>query len=760
MFEFLFKYPPEVFSKGSFVLLGTWPRWILVVLVLAAAAALGWAMWKKRGSLAPSLRGARAVVLWSLQTGLAALLLLLLWQPAISVAALKPQQNIVAVVVDDSRSMAIKDAGSGLNTGRLDDAKKVLNDGVLRNLSSRFQVRLYQLSSNLSRVDRLDQLTASAPATRIGPGLNQLAAESATLPIGAVVLLSDGADNSGGIDRDTVSVLRAHRLPVSTIGFGKDRLDRDVELENLNVPAKALANSRLEAQVALSQRGFGGTRATLTLLAGGNVVASREILLKGSGQQIENLEFNAGAAGVKNLEVKLNPLPGEENPDNNRLTRVLSVDDSKRHILYVEGEPRWEYKFLRRAVEDDPALQVASILRTTQNKLYRQGIASPSDLAEGFPNKPEELFTYQGLILGSVETGFFTTTQQEMIKQFVDRRGGAILFLGGPSSLSDGGYANPPLSDLLPVTLPQSKNTFSRDMVAAELTDAGRQSLICRIDEDAAKSGEHWKILPYLANYQNAGTPKPGAVVLANVDVAGKKLPLLITENYGRGRSAVFATGGSWRWKMQQPKEDISQPVFWRQLLRWLVTPTPSHVVASTPLPVLADSGDVTVRAQVRNTNYLPTADAEVKARIVGPDGSAETVTLRPEPLEEGSFSAQWNAAKPGSYIAEISAKRFGSKPGDEDLGSDVVTFRREDGVAENFHHEQNRELLERLAEETGGHYYQPKDAGHLADSIAYSEAGITGRETKDLWDMPIVFFGAILLRVAEWLLRRNWGAV
>jgi uncharacterized membrane protein len=683
-----------------------------------------------------------------------------LWQPAVSVAALKPQQNIVAVVVDDSRSMAIRDAGSGQSAGRLDDAKRILNDGLLRNLSSRFQVRLYQLSSNLSRIDRLDQLTAAAPATRIGPGLNQLAAESATLPIGAVILLTDGADNSGGIDRDTVAALRAHHLPVSTIGFGKESLDRDVELENLNVPAKALANSRLEAQVALRQRGFGGTKATLTLLAGGNVVASREILLKGSGQQIENLEFNAGAGGVKNLEVKLDPLPGEENPDNNRLTRVLSVDDSKRHILYLEGEPRWEYKFLRRAVEDDPALQVASMLRTTQNKLYRQGIASPSDLAQGFPNKPEELFTYQGLILGSVETAFFTTAQQEMIKQFVDRRGGGILFLGGPSSLSEGGYANPPFSDLLPVTLPPSKSTFSRDMVAAELSDAGRQSLICRIDEDAAKSAEHWKILPYLANYQNAGTPKPGAVVLANVDVAGKKLPLLVTENYGRGRSAVFATAGSWRWKMQQPKEDTSQPVFWRQLTRWLVTPTPSHVVASTALPVLEDAGNVTLRAEVRSATYLPAADAQVNARIVGPDGTAEIVTLRPEPLEEGTYSAQWNATKPGSYVAEISAKRAGSKNEDEDLGTDVLTFRREDGVAENFHHEQNRELLERLAQETGGHYCQPKDAGHLADNIAYSEAGITGRETKDLWDMPIVFFGLILLRAAEWLLRRNWGVV
>ncbi|MGI8961245.1 MAG: glutamine amidotransferase [Bryobacteraceae bacterium] len=697
------------------------------------------------------MRGSRTVIVWALQSALVALVLLLLWEPALSVAALKPQQNIIAVITDDSRSMAILDGSQS----RQQEAIKLLDAGLLKDLRTRFQVRLYRLGAGVERVQNTNGLKPVESATQIGKGLRQLAEEAATLPIGAVVLLSDGADNSGGVDSATFAALRRRRLPVNTVGLGREHLRNDIELVGFELPSQALASSRLLAQITIRQNGFSGKRAQLILTAGGRVVANRDVVLQGGPQQIENLEFNAGPAGVKNIEAKLNPLPGEENTRNNKLTQVLSVSDTRRRILYVEGEPRWEYKFLRRAVEDDPALRIVSMLRTTENKIYRQGIESPSELANGFPNKPEELFDFQGLILGSVESGFFTATQQNLIKQFVDRRGGGVLFLGGRWALGDGGYGVQPFAELLPVNLPQRKNTFQRQMVAAELTDAGKQSLMCRIEDDPEKSANHWEILPDLANYQDAGTPKPGAVVLLRMNVGGRRLPLLITENYGRGRTAVFATAGSWRWRMQQPVGDTSQETYWRQLLRWLISATPSRVVASTPNAQLEDDGQIELRAEVRDRTYLPTSDAEVEANIIRPDGSAETATLRPESLTQGVYSAEWNATRTGSYIAEITARRAGLE-----LGRDVVTFRREDGVAENFRQEQNRELLERLAAETGGHYYKPENARRLAQEISYSEAGITSREMKDLWNMPAVFLAAIALRSAEWLLRRRWGAI
>jgi uncharacterized membrane protein len=751
MFEFLFKYPLSVFSKGTFVLLGSWPRWVLMAALMGTAGLLAWAIWHNRTRLTSSISGSRAVIVWALQSALVALLLLLLWEPAMSVAALRPQQNIIAVIADDSRSMATMEG----SRSREQDAIKVLNSGLLKDLRNRFQVRLYRLGAGVERVQTADQLKPVDSATQIGKGLRQIADEAATLPIGAVVLLSDGADNSGGVDADTLSALRRRRLPVNTIGVGREHLRNDIELDGFDVPAQALASSRLQAQITIRQNGFNGRRVQLVLTGAGSVLATRNVVLQDAPQQIENVEFNVGSAGVKNIQAKLDPLPSEENRQNNRLTRVLSVNDMKRRILYVEGEPRWEYKFLRRAVDDDPALHIVSMLRTTENKIYRQGIDNPKELANGFPNKAEELFDFQGIILGSVESGFFTGTQQELIRQFVDRRGGGALFLGGRWALADGGYRVPPFAELLPVNLPQRKNTFQRQLVAPELTDAGKQSLICRIEDDPEKSANHWEILPYLANYQDAGTPKPGAVVLLRMNVGGNRLPLLITENYGRGRTAVFATAGSWRWRMQQTAGDRSEETFWRQLLRWLVSATPSRVVASTPNAQLEDDGRIELRAEVRDSTYLPASDAEVQANIIRPDGSADTVSLRPEPMAAGVYSTEWNAAKTGSYVAEITAKRAG-----QELGRDVVTFRREDGAAENFHQEQNRELLEKLAAETGGRYYKPGNAWQIAQEISYSEAGITAREMKDLWNMPAIFIVVIALRSAEWLLRRRWGTI
>ncbi|HEX4168727.1 MAG TPA: glutamine amidotransferase [Bryobacteraceae bacterium] len=751
MFEFLFKYPAGVFSKGNFVLLGSWPRWILYVGLLVAglslAASLAW-RWKQRHQ---ALSRLRTLSISALQWATLGVLLFLLWEPAISVTALRPQQNIVAVVVDDSRSMSLQDGPEA----REKQAVDLLNNKLLKQLQAKFQVRLYRLGASLERVDQLNKLNASEPATQIGRGLGDLAAESATLPIGSVVLLSDGSDNGGGIDSSVLSQLKDRRLPVNTIGFGKEKLQNDVELDNVELAAKALPGSRMQAQVTIRQDGFSRERARLVVNAGGTILANREITLRNAPEQVETVEFNAGKAGVENVEVRIDPLPGETNTLNNRVTRILSVDNAKRRILYIEGEPRWEFKFLRRAAEDDPALQIVSMLRTTQNKIYRQGISNPEELAGGFPTKPEDLFAYQGLILGSVESAFFTSVQQQLIKEFVDRRGGGLLFLGGRWSLSDGGYNVAPFPELLPVNLPRRKNTFQRSFVAAELTDAGKQSTICRIEEDPEKSADHWEVLPYLANYQDPGTPKPGAQVLANVNAGGKRIPLLVTENYGRGRTAVMATAGTWRWRMQQPVADKSQETFWRQLLRWQAGPSPSEVTASSPNANLADDDRAQIRAEVRDKAYLPVADADVSARIIEPDGSSHTAALRPDPTTPGIYAADWTASQEGSYVVELSAFR-----GSEKLGADVLPFHRQNGVAENFHREQNRDLLERLAQETGGRYYTPQSASKLPDEIAYSEAGITSREMKDLWNMPAVFILLLALRSAEWLLRRRWGVV
>ncbi len=749
MFEFLFKYPGAVFQKGQFVLLASWPVWIFLLGVIAAGALLLWHVRRNQGALT----GGRPFVIWMLETAMIALLLFLLWHPAISIATLRPQQNVVAVLVDDSRSMAIQE-GSQTRSAQ---AAGVLDHKLLAALGQKFQVRLYRFGKEADRIQKVAQLTASEPATRLGDSLQQVLAESSTLPLGAVVLLSDGADNSGGIDLDTISEIRRRHIPVHTIGFGREKPEKDVEITDAVLPAHALADSRLSALVTFRQYGYAGQKALVAVHDAGKVIASREVQFKSDGApQSESLLFNAGLAGPKTLEITIDPLPGEENRGNNSLRRLVDVESRKPRILYLEGEPRWEFKFIRRAAEDDQSLQLASMLRTTQNKIYRQGFSDPHELEEGFPGKAEELFSFDGLIIGSVEANYFTQTQQDLIREFANRRGGGILFLGGRFALAEGGYAHSPMAELLPVQIPETKGTFHRDFSNFELTAQGRASLICRLVEDPERNALRWTHMPQLANYNDVGEAKPGAVTLMDVVPAGRhRMPLLVTENYGRGRTAVFATSGTWRWVMWQDHTDITHVTFWQQLMRYLVSDSPGRVAASTPHAVLPDETKVTLRAEVRDKAYRPVSNAVVEAHITGPDGSTSSVELTPLPAGDGSYAADWSADKPGSYVAEIVAGRD-----KDELGRDIVIFRREDGVAESFHTAQNRELLQKLADDTGGRYYSASNAGRLADEISYSDAGITTRETKDLWDMPAIFLLALLLRGSEWVLRRRWGVV
>jgi len=775
MFEFFFKYPRSLYARGQFALLGAWPKWILVLLMVAAAAGLAGLIHSRLQRAAPVMRSWRAWVIWSLQTLLAALLLVLLWQPAITVAELKPQQNIIAVLVDDSRSMAISEDGST----RQAQAVKALQNGVLASLSRSFQTRLYRVDDVPARIDSLKDLQPNAPSTRIGESLKQLTEETSDLPIGAIVLLSDGGDNTGGISADAISALRARHIPVHTVGFGRERAQHDVELDDAVVAPRALAESRLAARITFHQRGYAGAKVNLTVRgtvgndsAGqGKLLASRTVTLGPDGNlQTETLMFDSGGAGARTLEIAAAPLAGEENIANNTLTRVVNVGSEPRRILYVEGEPRWEYKFIRQAEEDDRMVQIASIDRTSENKFYRQGISDPKELADGFPTRPEDLFVYQGLIVGSVEAGYFTPGQQELIHQFVDRRGGGLLLLGGQFALADGGWNASNLVDLLPTALPTQPGTFHREgdpksgttHTTAELAPAGVDSIITRLVDDPAANSAKWKKLPYLMDYEDAGTPKPGAVVLANmITPEGRKLPLLTTENFGRGRTAIMATGGSWRWQMSSPLGDTAHDLFWQQLLRWLVSDTPGHVAASVPAQMLLDNGAVTFTAEVRDQNYNPAPDARVEAHILGPSGVSALVEMTGVPDSPGQFQAAWSAPKSGAYLTEVTAQRADAKTGTvKELGRDVLTFQRMDGVAENFHTEQNRDLLERLAAQTGGQYWKPADLGKLAADIPFSEAGVTMRETRDLWNLPLVFLVLLLLRFSEWWLRRKWGIV
>ena len=388
MFEFFFKYPIPVFTKGKLVLLGTWPGWLLLLLVVASAAGLAWLIRSKLGEAAPLLKTWRGWAIWGLQAASAALVLLLLWRPAMTISELRSQQNIIAVVLDDSRSMGIADSGGNGQTPREAAALNDLQSGVIAGLEKKFQVRVYTLDGKVGRSDKPAELKPVAAATHIGDGLKQLANETGDLPVGAVVLLSDGSENAGGIDNDALSALRNRRLPVHTIGFGKEHASHDVELDDAVLTTRTMANARVSATVSFHQRGYAGQKTTLVVKDGDKALASRDIVLSPDGVvQTEPIFFNAGLAGVKSISFSVVTMGGEENTANNAVSRLLDVNGDRRRILYVEGEPRWEYKFIRRA---EPRMirqvQIASrCCGQRKTKYTARASAIPPSWPNGFP---------------------------------------------------------------------------------------------------------------------------------------------------------------------------------------------------------------------------------------------------------------------------------------------------------------------------------------------------------------------------------------
>ena len=750
MFEFLFKYPLAAYRKGEFLFATGWSVWLLAA--LAAVAALGLLVYARR---VPSrLTGAALWGVWALQVATATLVLVLLWQPALAVQSLKSRQNAVAVLVDTSSSMSLVEDG----LSRLARAAGALQETVMPALAEKFRVRLYGFSAKPERIGSLRQEDIPPPGASSGVGESVLSVlrESTAVPLGALLVVSDGADNSGRFDRELAAEIRKYNVPVHAVGVGRERILGDVELSEVAVSSEALPRSRVSAQLTLRHDGEAERATRVTVRDGSSVLASQPVTLRpGEPVRREWIDFGAGESGVRDLTFTVEPIPGEEILGNNQRRRVLDVPRRRRRILYAEGEPRWQYKFMRRAVQKDASVQLVTMLRTSTNKFYRQGVDTPEELQGGFPGEEEELVAYDALIIGSFEAAFFTPKQQVAIREFVSRRGGTLLMLAGPNGLGAGGWQNSEIVDALPAVLEPGDTSFVREKVTVEIARQGRDSLISRLSPDSEENARLWAEMPQLADFQRIGALKPAALTLMSLQYGVDTLPLLVRQNYGRGRSMIFATGGSWRWRMGLPSDDERHDTFWRQMFRALVVDSADPVRLTTDRSNYADESRVQLRTEVRDKRYEPANNARVSATVTPEEGPSRTFALRPSASEQGVYEAEVDAADLGVYLVETVAHL-----GDERLGADTLHFRREGGVAEYFHPERNSSLLARLADQTGGSYWELDELEGLPSEIGFSEAGITTREVLDLWDMPALFLLLILLRAAEWLLRKRWGVI
>ncbi|MFB3903014.1 MAG: glutamine amidotransferase [Acidobacteriota bacterium] len=762
LFELLFKYKWFLFEKGRIFLESRFSPWLIPLLAIVLAVALYWFSSARKGNTVevfePTTAAPRRMPIWlliGLRAVVLAALLLVLMRPTLVVSSLLPRENIVAVLVDDSKSMTLRDVAGGT---RLDAVKRLLSpgqQGFLAELEQRFQTRLFSFSRESHRVQSASQLRADGKATSLEAALQGVLREFTSAPLVSVVVISDGADNSSSNLSTVLNELRSRKITVSSLGVGAATVDRDIEIVQASAPSTVLPGSITQAVVSLKSAGFAGRQVTLEVRENGKLINSKPVELEGSNEpQVVDIDLTPKGNGPKTYTLAVRPQDGEAITVNNEQKMVLNVEDIQPKILYLEGTPRWEYKFIRQALSKDKNLQLVTLLRTSGNKFYRQGVESEDNLAGGFPANREELFQYKGLVLGSIEATFFSKEQAQMIADFVSVRGGGFMMLGGKTSFDAGNYANTAIADILPVILGERAQgvSYLRQPEKLELTSYGKNHPITRLVTDEAQNERRWASLPPIGDFNWIATSKPGATVLVRGNGRGSPV-MLAAHRYGRGRALAFMADSSWRWRMEMPHNDDSHQVFWRQAARWLVGSAPDQVNLDLGDGVYAEDDTVRLNVDVNDASFRGLNNADVTVAIASPAGKRTEIPIKWSGQKDGAYLGAFRPEEKGIYEIQATAQAQG-----KEIGTARQFVVVEESNKEFFSPAQNRELLTHVASQTGGKYYPLSAAAQIPEELVYQERPNSVPQYLPLWDMPILFLMICGVLTAEWFLRRRGG--
>lgn len=766
LFEVFFKYRPAVFERGDLTF-GA-PASAIVIVVVAAALAIPALITYSRVR-GKATRRDRAV-LAGLRVAALLVLVACLFRPMLLLSEAVPRRNFVGVLLDDSRSMRIADRGTRT---RADFVRDTLGarSALLARLSERFQVRLFSFGATSARADSAGALAFEQRETRLVDAVDAARQDLEAVPLSGLVVVTDGADNSMTSANDALLALRARGVPVFTVGVGSEAFSRDIEVQRVEASRRIVRGGTLVADVIVRQRGYDDATVPLIVEDNGQIVARMDVRLPaGSDATPVRVTARLNQAGPRLLSFRIPVQDREQIAENNAQQALVDVRDDRAKVLYIEGEPRYEVRFIRAAVAADSNLQVVLLQRTADGKFLRLNVDSQDELAAGFPRTRAELYRYRGIILGNVEASFFTRDQLAMLADFVSVRGGGLLQLGGRRAFSEGGYAGTVLADVMPVevegpAVPDSL-TFFADLKPS-LTPAGLGHAVTQIGGGSAGAAAKWATMPSVTSVNRIRRIKPGAVVLISGSVPsggragapGDNLsryeqPILVYQRYGRGLAVAMPIQDDWQWKMgaDVAVDDESFDTFWRQLLRWTTGDVPSRVMATATPDQVNLRTPVQLRAVVADSSYERLNDAKVVAQVTTPGGSRQDVTLDWAVDRDGEYRGTFAPAEEGVYRVRVNALTSSGAVAD-------TTFLRAAPLdAEYTMAEMRRPFLQRIADETGGKFYTPATVGTLPDDIAMTRRGVTVVNQMDLWDMPVVFLALVALLSAEWGYRKMRG--
>lgn len=757
-----------------------WPLWAWALIVIFCAAVAFWSYWRITGP-----RTARSTFA-TLRTLTLILLAVLIAGPQLVKQNERVEKDWVVLLADRSRSMQVVDApGAGTRTSRDDQLRAALTlaQPAIAELST--QRELLTLGFDQTTFDlpvapdgSLTLPTPQGTRTALGAALQQSLQRIAGRPAAGVIVFSDGRS----FDQPTRAALQEladRTIPVYVYLLGNSAPLADLAVTRIDAPPASFVGDLVPVTVDIDRLGATedspATGGTLRLVAAdGTVLDERPVASASSGATRVTLTTRADGPGRKDWRVEFTPDDSSEDltKDNNTQRLALELVDKPIRLVYFDGYPRWEYRYLKNLILRESSFRSTSMLLASNRRSIQEG----TDRIETLPRTAAEWAAFDVIVLGDLRPAVFTKEQLDAVRTQVSERGAGLLMIGGPS-FTPGAWAGTPLAELLPFGLPTSEASVPthRDGVIMTPGPAARPYGVLQLGE--AGTDEAWPDTltnPDLkwnsfrwAQRIEPSTLKPSAEVLALATpiaadgTSSAPTPIVMTMRYGAGRIVYVATDETWRYRYGRG-ETLTER-FWIPLLRLLargslgrsgqpaiLTASPDQALVQQPVRVtiklldqsLIQRGSETV--SVRITPTAPNAQQSAEVLTLSPDRPADAT-----PSLIATYAATWVPAQPGTYAVTTDDPLLAGT----DLAARVEVSLPEDELRRP---QADHAALAQLAQASGGRTLTDADLPALATLLPNRELRILGTpDIETLWDKPITLALLLLLLGAEWIGRR-----
>ena len=713
----------------------------LFLLLLIAAAFIALSIYIYRWTI-PPVPGWLKRILTALRIASLIIILFILFEPILNISWKRTEKPVVAVLLDNSASMTLKDNGAV----RADKAMAILRSDLFRKSSRDKNFDFYQFAHELAplSIARLDSIAFDNDGTDLTRALATLQERTIDRYLTGVILITDGINNLGDNPARFVEDFAA---PIFPIAVGKSEEQKDVVLSKITSNQITYVNNKVPVQVSLQAYGYQNQKVEVYLQQGAEVLDSKTINIETNLFETRiQLNFTPKQPGFTKYTVRIPVLEDELTALNNQKNFYINILQSKMKILFIAGGPTADLKFLKKNLEADPNIEI-SFWIVKKNQEFYQG---------PFPGATEKLMAYDCIILQNFPTKNIPQDVINNIKKVLEAKGTPLLFIAGnavhyPSLL--------PLAPHLPIAPPF--NELNEIQVIPRLTSAGVVHPATRLSDNEIENQQMWRnMAPIFLSLYPAKT-QPGTETLLETDPEQTLLrtvtvtpPLVVAQKLGQQKSMAILGYGIWRWDLLMWGIGRSNEVFQQFLsnsIRWLITKEDSK-----PVRIIADQAiyrngqQISFTGQVYYEDYRPIDGAEVKLTVTGKQKSYDILLSG---IGNGKYEGSLQALEGGDYSYEGIAA-FNNRV----IGTDKGQFSVEDFNLEFLQTRMDAALLQQIALKTGGKFFTEFNYADLDSVLKFPSRKTVQSRDFELWNRILLLIAVISFLSLEWFLRKRSG--